>query len=154
MRPIAANAALRPFQMRSRCAWSCAISTVCAPHARQMASTAAKSSSTSEAGPSSSTISTASVFGEFGWTAASADSDMPAKTMLGAVQPPGFLRVFPADGADDLARRIGRVVAPERRDALRDLEVRHARFDHGAQIRDVDLENPVHAREADENAVL
>jgi len=66
----------------------------------------------------------------------------------------GVLGDVAADRADDLARRIGRVVAAERRHPLRDRKVGHAGLDNRAQVGDVHFEDAVHAREADEDAIL
>ena len=82
-----------------------------------------------------------------------AEHVMHREAVLQAVRAAGVLGDVAADRADDLARRIGRVVAAERRDVLRDLEVGDARLDHGPQVRDVDVEDPVHARQADDDAV-
>ena len=60
--------------MRARSSLLRAIWISVPPVRRQMASTIWNSPSTSDCAPSSSTISTASAFGKFGWTAASAAS--------------------------------------------------------------------------------
>ena len=75
------------------------------------------------------------------------------EAVLQAVRAAGVLGDVAADRADDLARRVGRVVAAERRDVLRDRQIRDARLDHGPQVGDVDLEDPVHPRQPDHDAV-
>ena len=56
-----------------------------------------------------------------------------------AVPAAGFFRRVAADGAGDLAGRIGRVVQPQRRHVLRDPEVRHARLHPGREAGRLDL---------------
>ena len=58
-----------------------------------------------------------------------------------------------ADGADRLARRIGRVVEAERNRRRRDVEVDHAGLDHGDAIDRVDLEDAGQPVERDDDAV-
>ena len=59
IRPTAAKADFRPAQISARCAGSSAVLISAAPAASQIDRTVASSPSTSAAGPSSSTISTA-----------------------------------------------------------------------------------------------
>src|SRR5262249_1039423 len=61
----------------------------------------------------------------------------------------GVLRDIAADGAGALARRIRRVEVALRLDCQRDIQVDDAWLHDGALVREVDFENPVHAREAD-----
>ena len=58
-------------------------------------------------------------------------------------------RYVAADGAGLLAGRIGRVEISVALHGLRDFEIHHARLHHRAFIRQIDFENPVHARERD-----
>ncbi len=58
-----------------------------------------------------------------------------------------------ADRAHLLARRVGRVEVAVRRDRARDVEVRDARLDDDALALEVDLEDPVHPRERDDDPV-
>ena len=76
------------------------------------------------------------------------------EAVLETVGAAGVLGDVTADGAHLLARRIGRVVVAVRRDSLRDLEVRHARLDGHATVRDIDLEHAIEARERDHDAIL
>ena len=68
------------------------------------------------------------------------------------VRPAGVLRHVAANGAGALAGRIGRVeILPALR-GQRQIEIHHARLDHGALVGVIDFENPVHARETDDDA--
>jgi aerobic-type carbon monoxide dehydrogenase small subunit (CoxS/CutS family) len=72
-----------------------------------------------------------------------AEHVVDGETVLEAVRAAGVLGDVAADRADLLARRIGRVVVPERRDLARDLEVGHARLDRDALVRDVDVQDTI-----------
>ena len=54
----------------------------------------------------------------------------------------------------DLRRRIGRVEIAVRGDALRDVRIDDAGLDHDALVGNVDVEDAVHAGEADDDAAL
>ena len=82
-----------------------------------------------------------------------AEDVMHREAVFEAVRAAGVLGDVAADRADHLARWIGRVVAAERRDAAGDLEIRHARLRDDAKVRNVDLEDTIHFRKADEDAV-
>ncbi len=68
------------------------------------------------------------------------------------VRPSGVLRHIAADGAGALARRIGRVevLAPLRGE--RDIQIHDARLNHCALVGVIDFQNPVHARETDDDS--
>ena len=74
------------------------------------------------------------------------------EAVLEAVRAAGVLGDVAADRADLLARRVGRVEEAVGRDGPRDVEVRDARLDDDALALEVDLEDPVHARERDDDA--
>ncbi len=74
------------------------------------------------------------------------------ESVLEAVRAAGVLRHVAADGADRLRRGIGRVEVALGRNALRDVRVDDARLDDNEAVGDVDLENAVHARQADDDA--
>ena len=102
---------MRPRQIRARCSSVCATSIVVAPWRRHIVTTLSNSAVTSAAGPSSSTISTVSASGKFGWTAASAAriaSESIISTAAGMMP-----------GADDLgdhgAARVDRVERGQQR---------------------------------------
>ena len=82
-----------------------------------------------------------------------AEHVVDGEAVLQAVRAAGVLGDVAANRADDLARRVGRVVAAERRDPPRDLEVGDARLDDDPQVGDVDVEDAVEPRQADEHAV-
>jgi hypothetical protein len=75
------------------------------------------------------------------------------EAVLEAVGAPRVLGHVAADGADLLARRVRSVEVPLRCDGARDIEVRDARLDDDALGGDVDLEDPVHAGDGDDDAV-
>ena len=75
------------------------------------------------------------------------------EAVLEAVRAARVLRHVAADRAHLLARRIGRVEEAVGRDGLADVEVRHAGLDDDALRREVDLENPLHPGERDDDAV-
>jgi hypothetical protein len=78
---------------------------------------------------------------------------MDREAVLEAVRTAGVLGNVPADRADDLTRGVGRVVAAVRRDAFRDLQVRHAGFDGDPQVRQIDVEHAIQARKPDQHTV-
>ena len=78
---------------------------------------------------------------------------MHGEAVLQAVRAAGILGDVAANRADQLARRIGRVVVAVRRDAARDVEVDDARLDGDALVRDVDVEDAVQPRQHDQDAV-
>ena len=82
-----------------------------------------------------------------------AEHVMNREPVLQAVRAAGVLGHVAADRADQLARRIGRVVVAVRRDASRDIEVDHARLDGDALVRDVDVDDAVEPRQPDQHAV-
>ena len=73
--------------------------------------------------------------------------------VLEAVRSAGVLGDVAADRADDLARRIGRVVVAGA-DRRADLQVGHARLDDDALVVQVDVDDPPHPRQDDQHAVL
>ena len=73
------------------------------------------------------------------------------EAVLEAVRAARVLGHVAADRADLLARRIGRVEEPVRRDGARDVEVRDARLDDDPLRREIDLEDPLHPRERDDD---
>ena len=73
--------------------------------------------------------------------------------VLQAVRAARVLGEVAPDRADLLARRIGRVEVALRRHGPCDVEVRHARLDDDPLALDVDLEDPVHPRDRDDDAV-
>ena len=77
---------------------------------------------------------------------------MRREAVLQAVRAARVLGDVAADRADLLARRVGRVEEAVGGDGARDVEVRDARLDDDALAREVDLEDPVHARERDDDA--
>lgn len=69
----------------------------------------------------------------------------------------GAARVFgyvAADAADGLRRGIGSVEIALREDARGDVEIDDAGFDDHAGVGEIDFEDAVHAREADDDAVF
>ena len=70
-----------------------------------------------------------------------------------AVHPARVLGDVAADGAGDLARRIGRVVEPARRDRIGDGKVGHAGLRDDAAVGVVDVEDAVELAEAQDDAV-
>ena len=72
--------------------------------------------------------------------------------VLQAVRPARVLGDVAADRAHLLARRVRRVEEPFGGDGTRHVEVRDAGLDHDALAREVDLEDPVHAGERDDDA--
>ena len=74
------------------------------------------------------------------------------EAVLEAVGAARVLRDVPADRADLLARRVGRVEESVRRDGARHVEVRNSRLDDDPLAREVDLEDAVHPRQRDDDA--
>ncbi len=74
------------------------------------------------------------------------------EAVLEAVGAARVLRDVPADRADLLARRVGRVEESVRRDGARHVEVRDSRLDDDPLAREVDLEDAVHPRQRDDDA--
>ena len=75
------------------------------------------------------------------------------EAVLEAVGATRVLGDVAADRADLLARGIGRVEEPVRRDGAGDVEIRDARLDHDPLRSEVDLDDPLHPRERDHDAV-
>ena len=75
------------------------------------------------------------------------------ESVLEAVGATGVLGHVAANGADDLARGIRRVVVAKRRDLAADVEVHDAWLDRDPLVGDVDGENLVEACEHDQHAV-
>ncbi len=74
------------------------------------------------------------------------------EAVLQAVRPARVLRDVAADRADLLAGWIGRVEEAVGRDGAGHVEIRDSRLDDDALTREVDLEDPVHARERDDDS--
>ncbi len=68
------------------------------------------------------------------------------------VRPARVLRHIAADGAGLLAGGIGRVEISVALHRLRDFQIHHARLQHRALVREIDLDNAIHARERDHDA--
>ena len=66
----------------------------------------------------------------------------------------GVLRHIAADGAGALAGGIGRVEIALRLDGQRDIQIDHAGLHHRALVFQIDFEDAIHAREADDHAAL
>ena len=75
------------------------------------------------------------------------------EAVLEAVRSAGVLGDVPADRADLLARRVGCVEEAVGGDRAGDVEVRHARLDDDPPALDVDLDDPVHPRQRDDDPV-
>ena len=75
------------------------------------------------------------------------------EAVLQAVGAAGVLGDVAADRAHLLARGVGGVEQPVGGDRARHVEVRDARLDAHAPVGDVDIEDPVHARQADHDAL-
>ena len=73
--------------------------------------------------------------------------------MLEAVRAARVLGEIPADRADLLARRVRGIEVPLAGDRAGHVEVRDARLDDHALALEVDLDDPVHPREGDDDAV-
>ena len=73
------------------------------------------------------------------------------EAVLEAVRAARVLGDVAADRADLLARRVGGVEEAVGRDGARDVEVGDARLDHDPLRLEVDLEDPVHPRERDDD---
>ena len=71
--------------------------------------------------------------------------------VLEAVRAARVLGDVAADGADLLARRVGGVEEPVGRDGACDREIRHARLDDDPLAREIDLEDPVHPCDRDDD---
>jgi len=69
-----------------------------------------------------------------------------------AVGPARILRDVPSDRAHALRRRVGRVVGARGAEMLADVEVGHAGLNAQEAVFQVDLEDPLHAREGDHDA--
>ena len=74
------------------------------------------------------------------------------ESVLQAVGPARVLGDVPADRAHLLARRVRRVEEARVRDRPGHVEVRDSRLDDDALALEVDLENPVHASEGDDDS--
>ena len=87
------------------------------------------------------------------------EHDLEAQDVVGgdavfqAVDAARVLGDVAADGAGDLARRVGRVVEAGVPDRLGDGEVGDARLDHGAAVSVIDVEDAVELRHAEHDAV-
>ncbi len=77
-----------------------------------------------------------------------------SEAVLQAVGAPSILRHVPTDGAYGLGRWIGGVEVAMRSHRIRDLRVDHSRFDDHPLVGNIDFEDAIHAREADDNAAL
>ena len=75
------------------------------------------------------------------------------EAVLEAVGAPGVLGYIAADRADDLARRVGRIVVAVGGHPAGDLQVHDARLHRDPLVRNVNVEHPVHARHDDEHPV-
>ena len=75
------------------------------------------------------------------------------EAVLETVGAAGVLRDVPADGADDLRRRVGRVEQPVRPDGLGHREVGHARLDDRPAGDRVDFEDAAHPGHDDQHAL-
>jgi hypothetical protein len=75
------------------------------------------------------------------------------EAVLEAVRTTRVLRDVAADRAHLLAGRVGRVEEVRRGDGTRDIEVRDAGLDDDALGREVDLEDPVHPRDRDDDSL-
>ena len=75
------------------------------------------------------------------------------EAVLEAVRAAGVLRDVAADGADLLARRVGGVEVALGGDGAGHVEVRDARLDDHALALEVDLEDPAHPRDGDDDPV-
>ena len=75
------------------------------------------------------------------------------EAVLEAMRAAGVFGHVAADGADRLRGRIGRIEIAVAGDALGDAGIDDAGLDHHARIGDIDFENAIHARQADDNAV-
>jgi hypothetical protein len=86
--------------------------------------------------------------------AAHAQHVVHGEPVLQAMHAAGVLGHIAADGAGDLARRIGRVVQAEGRGGLADREVAHARLhDRRARVR-IELDDAVELRQRQQHAGL
>ena len=74
--------------------------------------------------------------------------------VLEAVRAARVLGHVPADRADALRGRVGRVVQARRRDGARDVEVDDARLDADPAVREIHLEDAAHPRERDDDGAL
>ena len=76
------------------------------------------------------------------------------KAVLQAMRAAGIFRDVSADAADRLRRRIGRVEIFLRRDASGNVEIDDPRFDDHACVREIDFEDTIHSRQANDNPVF
>ena len=76
---------------------------------------------------------------------------MNRESVLQTVRAAGVFSDVAADRANLLTRRIGSVVEAVRRHRPRDVEIDDARLDGDPLIRDVDVEDPVQARQRDQD---
>ncbi len=78
---------------------------------------------------------------------------MNGEPVFQAVRAAGIFGDVAADRANQLTRRIGRVVVAMRRHASGHIEVDHTRLDGDALIGNVDVDDAVQPREPDEHAI-
>src|ERR1700730_5823355 len=76
------------------------------------------------------------------------------ESIFQAVGAAGVLGDVAANAADGLRRRVGRVEIFLWRDAAGDVEIDDAGFDDHAGVGEVDVEDVVHAGQADDHAVF
>ena len=107
----------------------------------------------SRSGPSgSSAFPPSSTISPSGRTSVSPVTWWRRESVLETVRAACVLGDVAADRADLLARRIRCVEEAVRGDGARDVEVRHARLDDDALALEVDLDDPVHPRERDDDS--
>ena len=78
---------------------------------------------------------------------------MGCEAIFQAMNAAGIFRHIAADGAGDLARWIGRVIETLCLHGPRHRGIGDARLHHNAAIVIIDFQDPVHAREAEQNAI-
>ena len=79
---------------------------------------------------------------------------MVVKAVLQAMRAAGIFGDVAADAADRLRGGIGRVEIALRLDAAGDVQIDDAGLDDDAGVGEIDFEDAVHAREADDDAVF
>src|SRR5437870_297530 len=76
------------------------------------------------------------------------------EAVLEAMRSPGILGDVAADRADRLRRRIGRIEISVREYALRHMRIDHPRLDNDARVGNIDLENAIEPRQADDDSAF
>ena len=76
------------------------------------------------------------------------------ESILQTVRAAGVLRHVAADAAHRLRGWIGSIKETVGSNPLRDVRVDHARLDHYARVREVNFQDAVHARQADDDAAF